>query len=95
MVARYWTKVFVICVVLSYLAAFAFLLVYLWVDVAFDIYDPAQYGVMYQVMSSPTFWFLQACSLTPPPPFRTARQASSQHLISLKRSSKARVWVLL
>jgi len=63
MVARYWTKVFVICVVLSYLAAFAFLLVYLWVDVAFDIYDPAQYGVMYQVMSSPTFWFLQIVTL--------------------------------
>ena len=65
MVARYWTKLFVVCVALSYLAAFAFLLVYQWVDMAFDLYDPAQYGVMYRVMASPTFWFLQV----PPPPF--------------------------
>lgn len=64
MVARYWTKLFVVCVALSYLAAFAFLLVYQWVDIAFNLYDPAQYGVMYQVMASPTFWFLQV----PPPP---------------------------
>lgn len=59
MVARYWTKIFVVCVFLSYVAAFTFLLVYQWVNFIFDLYDPAQNGVIYQVMKTAAFWLLQ------------------------------------
>ena len=57
--ARYWTKVFVVFVVLSYLCAYLFMLLYMWVEVAFEIYDPAQYGVIYQLCLEPSFWFVQ------------------------------------
>lgn len=30
--ARYWTRIFVVFVVLSYVVAYIFLLVYMWVD---------------------------------------------------------------
>lgn len=30
--ARYWTKIFVVFVILSYIVAYLFLLVYMWID---------------------------------------------------------------
>ena len=57
--ARYWTTIFVVCTVLSYLLAYVFMLVYMWAETAVNIYDPAQYGVIYMICISPTFWFLQ------------------------------------
>ncbi len=42
--------------------------VYMWIDNAFNLYDPAQYGTMYYVMSDPTFWFLQVPTSQPPKP---------------------------
>lgn len=63
MFARYWTKIFVATVILSYVAAYAFLLLYQWVNFGFNLYDPAQNGVIYQVMKSASFWLLQIATL--------------------------------
>lgn len=57
--ARYWTTVFVVCTILSYVLSYAFMLVYMWVQTSADMFDPAQYGVIYQICRAPAFWFLQ------------------------------------
>ena len=63
--ARYWTKVFVVFTVLSYLMAYLFMLVYMWAITSFSMYDPAQYGVIYQICLSPSFWCLQVRTAPP------------------------------
>lgn len=57
--ARYWTRIFVVCTILSYVLGYAFMLVFMWVETSFDMYDPEQYGVIYQICTTPSFWFLQ------------------------------------
>jgi len=57
--ARYWTKLFVLFVVLSYACTYAFMLVYMWIIVAGSSEDPAQYGVIYRIMADSQLWLLQ------------------------------------
>ena len=57
--ARYWTTLFVVFTVLSYVCAYLFMLVYMWIVVAGDQWDPAQYGVIYRIIADPNLWLLQ------------------------------------
>jgi len=57
--ARYWTKLFVVFVALSYVCTYAFMLVYMWVIVAGGSEDPAQYGVIYRIIADSNLWLLQ------------------------------------
>ena len=57
--ARYWTTPFWVCTLLSYVCAYLFMLVYMWVVVALNQWDPAQYGVIYRIVADPSLWLLQ------------------------------------
>ena len=63
--ARYWTRVFAAFVGLTYICTYLFMLVYMWVDTSYALFDPAQYGVIYQICRNPSFWLTQ---VTPPHP---------------------------
>ena len=63
--ARYWTKLFVLFTVLSYVCAYLFMLVYMWIVVAGNQYDPAQYGVVYRIIADANLWLLQVPTLDP------------------------------
>lgn len=56
LVARYWTKVFFIFVVLSYFLVYPFFLVFPYVEKSLDIFDPAQFGTAENLFQSASFW---------------------------------------
>lgn len=58
LVARYWTKLFVFFVVLSYVVVYPFFLVFPYAQRAFEVYDPAQYGIAENLFSTAEFWFI-------------------------------------
>ena len=59
--ARYWTKIFVVFVILSYIVAYLFLLVYMWIDtVRTKIYG--LYATSVPPITSPCF-----CTVGPVP----------------------------
>ncbi len=58
--ARYWTTLFVVFTLLSYFCAYLFMLVYMWIVVAGNQWDPAQYGVIYRIAADANLWLLQA-----------------------------------
>ena len=57
LVARYWTWVFFWITLLSYLLMYPYMLVFPWLELAFNYYDPANFGVSSEVMSNATTWF--------------------------------------
>lgn len=56
--ARYWTKLFIIFVLLSYWLVYPFEIIFPLVEQWFSVADSAQYGVGQYVFSTPTFWFV-------------------------------------
>ena len=58
LVARYWTKLFVLFVLLSYWLVYPFELIFPLVEQLFKVADSAQYGVAKNVFATPTFWFV-------------------------------------
>lgn len=58
LVARYWTWVFFWFVVLSYVLVYPYMVIFPLLELAVGYYDPANVGVAYQVLASPSFWFI-------------------------------------
>lgn len=58
LVARYWTWVFFWFVVLSYTLVYPYIVIFPLLELAVGYYDPANVGVAYQVLASPSFWFI-------------------------------------
>ena len=58
LVARYWTWVFFWIVILSYGLMYPYMLIFPYVELALEYYDPANIGVALEVLSSPVFWFV-------------------------------------
>ena len=56
--ARYWTKIFAVFVLLSYFLVYPFFIVYPLFQNGIHTYDVSQYGVAYAIMGSATFWFV-------------------------------------
>ena len=58
MVARYWTWVFFIFCVLSYVLVYPFEILFPLVEMLFTIYDSAQFGIAVNVFANASFWFV-------------------------------------
>ena len=56
--ARYWTKLFVVFVLLSYWLVYPFEIIFPLVEQWFSVADSAQYGVAQYVFRTPSFWFV-------------------------------------
>lgn len=64
LVARHWTWLFGIFTVLSFVLVFPFFVVLEGLYRAFDIPDPAQWGVTQRLFASPAFWLLVCVSIS-------------------------------
>lgn len=58
-IARYWTRLFLVFVILSYWLVYPFEIVFPAIEKGIGYYDPGQWGVGENVFRSPTFWFIQ------------------------------------
>ena len=58
-IARYWTWLFLVFVLLSYWLVYPFEIVFPAIEKGIEYYDPGQWGVGENVFRSPTFWFVQ------------------------------------
>eukprot|EP00803_Ostreobium_quekettii_P002905 evm.model.scf_903.4 EVM.evm.TU.scf_903.4 scf_903:32108-44084(+) len=56
LVTRYWTFVYILFVLLSYLLVYPFFLVFPYVERSIDMFDPAQFGTAANLFSTATFW---------------------------------------
>lgn len=64
LVSRYWTKLFTVFLVLSYVLVYPYMTVFPIVQLALQIYDPTNVGAAVQVLQTSTFWFsIIACNL--------------------------------
>lgn len=64
LVARHWTWLFGIFTVLSFVLVFPFFVILEGLYRAFDIPDPAQWGVTQRLYASPAFWLLVCVSIS-------------------------------
>lgn len=58
LVARYWTWVYCVCVVLSYVLVYPFMLIFPLVELAIGYYDASNVNVAENVFANPTFWLV-------------------------------------
>lgn len=58
-IARYWTWLFLVFVLLSYWLVYPFEILFPAIEKGVGYYDPGQWGVGDRVFQSPTFWFVQ------------------------------------
>ena len=58
LVARYWTWVFFWVTFLSFTLVYPYMLIFPWAELALSFYDPANFGVSREVLSSATYWFV-------------------------------------
>ncbi|KAL3132559.1 hypothetical protein ABBQ32_009098 [Trebouxia sp. C0010 RCD-2024] len=58
-IARYWTWLFLVFVLLSYWLVYPFEILFPAIEKGVNYYDPGQWGVGENVFRSPTFWFCQ------------------------------------
>ena len=58
LVARYWTWVFFWITLLSYFLVYPYMVIFPLAELGVSFYDPANVGVSYAVLSSPTFWLV-------------------------------------
>ena len=58
-IARYWTWLFLIFVLLSYWLVYPFEILFPAIERGVSYYDPGQWGVGDRVFQNPTFWFCQ------------------------------------
>ena len=78
--ARYWTTLFVVFTLLSYFCAYLFMLVYMWIVVAGDQFDPAQYGVIYRIAADANLWLLQVQNAGSNPTLRRRYRSSPEQI---------------
>lgn len=58
LVARYWTKLFVVFCILSYSLVYPYILLFPYIERGLGIYDNSQYGIAEDLLSTFIFWYI-------------------------------------